>query len=356
MMTILSFQIVLGVLSPILGRLMDQYAMRWMVMAGALSTAVGLFLLSLATSLWQITVIYMTLLPVGMLLCGTLSSQTMVSKWFTGNRGLAIGLSSMGTSIGGLIVPLVVAYLIEAYDWQSAYLILSIVSLLLLLPLNYVVLKFEPPRIVVPRSGAGTLDQRVWTSQEILRSRTFWIPVLGLIPINAAFGGVQFNIGAYMADLGYGQVVAAQLIATTSVMMILGKLFFGSMGDRFDHRRLYWIMAALLVVSLFFYEGAPTRLELTLAASLQGFATGGVMPMMGIMYSARFGTVSFGRVLGYVNMFLMIGSFGSIFSGWIFDLTRSYDAAFWVFGLLLLPSILVMKFLPEVALDNEKVA
>ena len=65
MMTILSFQIVLGVLSPILGRLMDQYAMRWMVMAGALSTAVGLFLLSLATSLWQITVIYMTLLPFG---------------------------------------------------------------------------------------------------------------------------------------------------------------------------------------------------------------------------------------------------------------------------------------------------
>ena len=86
-----------------------------------------------------------------------------------------------------------------------------------------------------------------------------------------------------------------------------------------------------------------------LAAALQGFATGGVMPMMGIMYVSRFGTLSFGRVLGLVNLFLMIGSFGSILSGFIFDLTQSYDAAFLVFALTLLPCVVAMAFLPKVA-------
>ncbi len=352
MLAILSFQIVTGLLSPVLGRYMDQFAMRLLVLSGALAMSLGLFLLSLATEFWQIVALHVTLLPVGMILTGTLASQTMVSKWFTEKRGLAIGLSSMGTSLGGLSVPLVTAWLIGEQGWQGAYLVLAMLSLILLVPLNYLVLRHDPPILRLQASETSGVEMKTWTTRQILESWAFWIPVLALIPINAAFGGTQFNLGAYMSDLGFGQAVAAQLIAITSGAMIVGKLFFGSLGDRVDHRKLYWLMAGMLLVSMYFYEGSPGRPALFLAASLQGFATGGVMPMMGIMYSSRFGTLSFGRVLGLVNLFLMIGSFGSILSGWIFDLTQSYDAAFQVFALLLLPGTIVMYFLPAKATNH----
>lgn len=352
MLAILSFQIVTGLLSPVLGRYMDQFAMRLLVLSGALAMSLGLFLLSLATEFWQIVALHVTLLPVGMILTGTLASQTMVSKWFTEKRGLAIGVSSMGTSLGGLSVPLLTAWLIGEQGWQGAYLVLAMLSLILLVPLNYLVLRHDPPILRLQASETSGVEMKTWTTRQILESWAFWIPVLALIPINAAFGGIQFNLGAYMSDLGYGQAVAAQLIAVTSGAMIVGKLFFGSLGDRVDHRKLYWLMAGLLLASMYFYEGSPGRPALFLAASLQGFATGGVMPMMGIMYSSRFGTLSFGRVLGLVNLFLMIGSFGSILSGWIFDLTQSYDAAFQVFALLLLPGTIVMYFLPANATNH----
>ena len=352
MLAILSFQIVTGLLSPVLGRYMDQFAMRLLVLSGALAMSLGLFLMSLATEFWQIVALHVTLLPVGMILTGTLASQTMVSKWFTEKRGLAIGVSSMGTSLGGLSVPLVTAWLIGEQGWQGAYLVLAMLSLILLVPLNYLVLRHDPPILRLQASETSGVEMKTWTTRQILESWAFWIPVLALIPINAAFGGTQFNLGAYMSDLGFGQAVAAQLIAITSGAMIVGKLFFGSLGDRVDHRKLYWLMAGMLLVSMYFYEGSPGRPALFLAASLQGFATGGVMPMMGIMYSSRFGTLSFGRVLGLVNLFLMIGSFGSILSGWIFDLTQSYDAAFQVFALLLLPGTIVMYFLPAKATNH----
>ena len=352
MLAILSFQIVTGLLSPVLGRYMDQFAMRLLVLSGALAMSLGLFLLSLATQFWQIVALHVTLLPVGMILTGTLASQTMVSKWFTEKRGLAIGVSSMGTSLGGLSLPLLTAWLIGEQGWQGAYLVLAMLSLILLVPLNYLVLRHDPPILRLQASETSGVEMKTWTTRQILESWAFWIPVLALIPINAAFGGTQFNLGAYMSDLGYGQAVAAQLIAVTSGAMIVGKLFFGSLGDRVDHRKLYWLMAGMLLVSMYFYEGSPGRPALFLAASLQGFATGGVMPMMGIMYSSRFGTLSFGRVLGLVNLFLMIGSFGSILSGWIFDLTQSYDAAFQVFALLLLPGTIVMYFLPAKATNH----
>ena len=244
------------------------------------------------------------------------------------------------------------AWLIGEQGWQGAYLVLAMLSLILLVPLNYLVLRHDPPILRLQASATSGVEMKTWTTRQILESWAFWIPVLALIPINAAFGGTQFNLGAYMSDLGYGQAVAAQLIAITSRAMIVGKLVFGSLGDRVDHRKRYWLMACLLLVSMYFYEGSPGRPALFLAASLQGFATGGVMPMMGIMYSSRFGTLSFGRVLGLVNLFLMIGSFGSILSGWIFDLTQSYDAAFQVFALLLLPGTIVMYFLPAKATNH----
>lgn len=347
MMAIFIFQVVAGVISPVFGRLMDQYSMRLLVMTGALCIAGGLALLSQATQFWHVIAVHATLLPFGMILCGTLASQTMVSKWFTTNRGFAIGVSAMGTSIGGFIFPMVTAELIAGFDWQMSLLILAGMSFLVLLPLNFIVLRVPPPSAEATEFSGNALDSRAWTSQEILSSKSFWIPVVGLIPINAAFGGVQFNLGAYVSDLGFEQAVAAQLIAITSVSMIVGKFIFGGLGDRTDHRKLYWLMAFCLGSSLLLYEGSPDRVDLTLAAVLQGFATGGVMPMMGIMYSARFGTFSFGRVLGYVNLFLMIGSFGSIFSGWVFDLTRSYDLAFWLFAGSLIPCAVWIYYLPQ---------
>ena len=356
MIAILVFQVTTGLLSPVLGRLMDQFLMRRLVITGAVSMGLGLALLSQANQFWQVILIYSTLLPIGMLLCGTLASQTMISKWFTGDRGLAIGLSAMGTSIGGLIIPMIVIELIAGHEWQGTLLILSVASTIILIPLNTIILRFEPPTANYEANRPQFLDLREWTSHEILASKAFWIPVVALIPINAAFGGIQFNLGAYMADLGHDQSLAAKLIAVTSVMMITGKLFFGAMGDRIDHRKLYWIMAVLIVVALLFYEGSPEKLDLVLAAGIQGFATGGVMPMMGIIYSTRFGTRSFGKVLGYVNLVIMLGSFGSIFSGWVFDSTQSYDMAFWFFIALILPGMVIMFFLPPLVAKHSRSA
>ena len=45
--------------------------------------------------------------------------------------------------------------------------------------------------------------------------------------------------------------------------------------------------------------------------------------------------------------FVMVGGFGSIVSGWLFDVTGSYDAAFLTFLGLLIPGVVLMIWLPE---------
>ena len=353
MLAIFSLQLVAGLSSPLLGRLLDQYPIKNLVIIGATCISAGLLSLSQATHFWQVALCYATLLPIGMVLSGTLASQSLVSKWFSSDRSMALGISAMGTSIGGFILPFVTIWLFDSYDVETTLIVLAILSFAILVPLNLVVLRVQPPAAPEPAENIASLDTKNWTSSAILTTRTFWIPVLGFIPVNAAFGGVQFNLGAYVGDLGFEQQIAAQLISITSISMIAGKFIFGSLGDKVDHRKLYWLMSVSLGLSLCLYQGAPGRIELTLAAALQGLATGGMLPMMGIMYASRFGTLSFGKVLGFVNLFLMIGSFGSLFSGWMFDTMQSYDYAFWTFFALLVPAAIAMRWLPAPANQSE---
>ena len=175
----------------------------------------------------------------------------------------------------------------------------------------------------------------------------FWIPVAGIIPLMAAFTGIQFNLGAYMGDLGYDQGLAAQLIMIIAGGQVGGKLIIGAFSDRMDHRHIYWIMAAMTAIAIFLFAGGPSQFSLYAGSAILGLSVGATLPMLPIIYAPRFGTRSLGTVLGLVNLVLIVGSFGSLFAGAIYDRTESYDIAFLVFALLLIPVSIAMYFLPS---------
>ena len=134
MLAIFALQIVAGLSSPVLGRLLDQYSIRTLAIIGAICISLGLLGLSQANQFWQVALLYATLLPLGMVLCGTLASQSLISKWFTSNRSIALGVSAMGTSIGGFIFPFVTVALFESYDVETTLIALSALSFIVLVP------------------------------------------------------------------------------------------------------------------------------------------------------------------------------------------------------------------------------
>ena len=119
MLAIFLLQVATGLGSPVIGRFLDELPVRWLITAGALGMSTGLVLLSFATAFWQVMVLYLTLLPLGSVLCGPLAAQTLVGKWFTTQRGIAIAISAAGTSLGGFVFPLIIAALFDSYSWQT---------------------------------------------------------------------------------------------------------------------------------------------------------------------------------------------------------------------------------------------
>jgi len=352
MFAITALQIGVGILSPLVGRAMDAMAIRWLVIGGALAVAAGLLLASLATAFWQIVLLYALVLPIGMALAGPLAAQTLVTRWFAERRGVALGVSAVGTSIGGFSFPFLTGALLEQYGWRGALQFLSLVTLVLVVPAVFWVLRRPPPAVTNDGQGPAAttaIATQEWTLREIFRTPMFWLAVCAFLPINAAFGSIQFNLGALTRDLDLPTSYAALLISLSSAFMIAGKFAFGAAADRIDHRRLYYVMAAGMAAPLVLLIVAPAPLTLAVAASLAGLAGGGILTLMAVIYGSRFGVASFGRVMGLAMLFITLASLGPLLSGWVHDVTGRYDLAFGAFALLMLPAAWGVSRLPDPA-------
>ncbi len=346
MLTVALLQIGVGLVSPFVGRALDAYPPQWVVTIGLLSLVIGLTLAQHVTSLFQLWLVYATFMPLAMALMGSLTSQTLVTRWFKEQRGLALGISSMGTNIGGIILPLLVAGWLLEMGWRDVMQNLLLLAVIVVLPATWLLLG-RKPEANDTEYQSNTMDTRVWTTKEILTTSLFWLPFCGIAPLSMAFGALQFNLGIITRDIGLLPAVTANLIALSSVSMVLGKLFFGMLGDRVDHRYLYWLASGFGLLALALIAIADNVIVLALATIAMGLSGGSILPLMGLIYSARFGTVSFGRVMGFGTLTIVAGSTSPIMAGWAYDAFGSYNYAYMVLAAITVPAAIAMWYLRE---------
>lgn len=350
MLAIMVSQIVSGAISPFAGRLLDRVPNHLLVCGGAVFYAIGLLMIAAAREVWQIVAIYMAVLPIGLVLTGAMAAQTLATRWFTRDRGLAIAASTLGTSVGGFTLPPIAALLLGLVGWRFTLVILAGVTVLLITPIAWVVLKRNPPQ---PGTGdySDTGDdlpieqQREWSTMALLRDRTFQILVLGFLPMAMAFSALQMNLGAYGQDIGITAQQTALLVSLLSIFMLAGKLLFGRLSDRFDHRYLYWGVAVGMVIAILVISAATSYASLGVGTSILGFAYAGYLPLVGAIIASRYGSRSFGQAMGLSSIFLSLGSVGSFIAGWIRDNQGDYSIAFLSFLILIVPAALLVRYL-----------
>lgn len=359
LLVFVTLQLTLGFMSPLAGRAIDQFNLRWLVIAGALCLAASLALTSVASHLWQIQVLFASLMVAGMLLSGPLAAQTLMTRWFTQNRGLALGLSTVGTSIGGFILPLVFTSLLGALGWRGTSLWLSLLVVVLVVPVVWLVVRSSPEAAGVQPQTASTdqvggLPDQIWTMPELLRCKTFWLIVCAFLPLATAFGGAQQNLGPFAADLSIAPAQAAWLVSILSLSMIVAKVFFGAMADRIDHRWLFMMALFSCLVGLLQLSVGMSYTKLLVVACLLGAAAGGFLPLLATIVSTRFGTVAFGRVMGLIGPFTMLAAIGPWLTAQVRDQAGSYDAAWPLLMVVLIPAALAIIFLPDAAATRAK--
>ena len=349
MLTTFWLQLATGAISPFIGYAMDRFPIRRLVLIGLVLLLLSFWIISLSEKLWHIWLVYATVLPVATTLLGNLAGQTLVVRAFKDKRGMAFGISALGTNFGGLIFPLLAATWILDFGWRNAFLYLGVIAVLIIVPLSWFVFrKAEVASLMNPVAKDPAAAQEL-TTKDIFRSLRFWIPVIGVVPLSMSFGAIQFNLGGLVRDLGAVNDLGltSQLTGVMVVCMMLGKLFYGGVGDRLDHRFLFWIANALTAVALAIVMAAETEKALIIGIIFLGLGTGGILPLLALTISSRFPISSFGRVMGLSAITIPMGALSPVLAGWSYDEFGTYSYLFIALMLVILLVVLMVRWLPK---------
>lgn len=348
MLIFMSIQLGMAVFAAFAGRAADQLPVRWLVMAGGFLFASGLVLSAYARELWQIGLIFSLTIVAGLLLAGSITAQTITARWFDRNAGLALGIVSTGSSIGGLLLPMLIVHLQSTHGWREANLWLAGLVVVVITP-ACLFLQDKPKNPesdetdhLSEDSGPSTQQYqgKEWTLRDILMSRSFWSMALCFTVISAVFIAIQQNLAPLASDNNIDAMKVSTVVALMAFVMIGAKLLFGFLSDRMNIRVLFVsACGALAVVLLLLTVSAITYTILMVTAALVGFAAACSMPLSASIIRRDFGALSFGRVKGLMYTVLALGAAGPWIAGTIYDATGDYETAWIVLGVLLIPAI-----------------
>src|SRR6195952_5866523 len=111
--------VVSGVMSPLIGRMMDRGGPRAVMELGVALMAAGLLLAPLTTQPWHLYLTIGVLVGAGSVCLGYSGQSLFLTNWFIRRRGLAIGLAFAGVGIGSITLLPWVQYMIEQTGWGT---------------------------------------------------------------------------------------------------------------------------------------------------------------------------------------------------------------------------------------------
>ena len=318
------------ILLPIAGIILDRYSIRWLMAAGTALFAGGIWMLGNSASIAQFVIIFGLTMAIANSFAGAVASQTVVSRWFTTSRGRALGISSIGTSLGGIAIPALIAWWLHTGGWRLALENLALSVALLVLPIVILTIRGTPAEMgLLPENGntpvSGDLPDPELGLRDILRDPAYWIVGISIGLLFAVYASMLASLAPYATGLGATSTQASTLIMVVAVMGLLGKLLFGFAADKINLKLGLWLAMGLVLVAFLIMASEPGYTLVLLAAGLLGLATGGMLPVWGAIMAKVFGLVSYGRAMGLMGpliTLLVMPSFAIV--GRLYDATGSY--------------------------------
>ena len=367
--------------SPVVGSLLDRYSPKIIISIGAIMAVILTFLHQFMDSYNGLRVIY-AFFAIAMSFAGIISFMFLINRWFKKHIGLAAGILLVGSSLGSLIFPRIVA---AAGDWRVACNWLGLAAAAFLIaPL--LLIKNSPEEIGETQDGnselkiknlklktanaaseaentegpvfdsktkksklkktnngeRGFLNDGAIASQsmpyasegitlgEAIRSKSFYLVLVVTGALWFCINGYIQNHAFFMTDLGKNAGETAAVIGTFGMTAIVGKLLFGWLADKFERRFIMIGSIGLMGISILLLKMCQGNQAFLMPfAVVFGMGFGGAFSMIQIWVADIYAGKNFGSILGVVTMIDTIaGSIGMITLGNMRKSAGTFDGGF----------------------------
>ncbi|MEH6524557.1 MAG: MFS transporter [Sneathiella sp.] len=311
--------------SIFLGFIADKFGARRLALMGVLAMFVAMVLLSRMQTLWEFYLYYFLFGSLGFSAVGA-PLMASVGQWFTDKRGLAIGVVAAGGAFGQGVFPFMARLITSGYGWDTAYLVLGLIFLIMGLPLAWMV-RESPSRIAAinnPNDHSAPQDHYPMKPAEVIS----WLG-LAILFCCQCMAVPIVHVVALTSDMGFDPKTAASIFMVLMISGVVGRIAGGGLCDRLGALRTYALMSLGQTVSAVWFPQITNLVGLYGLAVVFGFFYSGVMTSLIVNLQAMTPPRMTGRAMGFGVFFGMIGmGLGGFLGGYIYDLTGNYTAAF----------------------------
>ena len=311
----------------VLGRMVDRWGIMMPLIVAAAALCAGFTLASTAGAIWQLALIQGGLIGLGAA-AGFGPLIANISHWFQRRRGIAVATTASGNYLAGAIWPTLLQRSIEAEGWRATYLGLGLFCVVAMVPLALLLRRAMPAEAPLP-AGVAAPPAPVLRAIDLPPQALQWLLALAGVGCCVAMSMPQVHLVAYCADLGYGLARGAEMLSLMLAGGIVSRIGSGFLADAIGGVRTLLLGSVAQCVALILFLTSDGLTSLYIIALVFGLSQGGIVPCYAIVVREYLPAREAGQRIGMIIMATLVGmALGGWMSGWLYDLTGSYRAAF----------------------------
>ena len=315
-----------GIIASAVGAASDRYGPRPILTLSALLAGAAFLLASAINALWHLYAVLGFMIGVGMSAL-YLVPTTTVSRWFVEQRGLALGILLAGLNLAYVTGPPLSAFLIGAFGWRTAYLVLGGLAWVIAIPASQ--LTRLPPGAAGAHTARGGGGAAGTTFRKALWQRPLWLLFASWLLLGFAQMMLAIHTVPYVKDRGVSLEAASLALTIFGVATILGRLLLGAVADRLGATPTFWFCQALQFLTLTWLLADPSLQVLYLLLAGFGFGVAGADTAVVKAATEAFAGPAVGAIMGILSFGWRCGAaLGPAAAGFIYDATGSYTIAF----------------------------
>jgi len=266
-----------------------------------------------------------------------LSVSNLVSQWFLSRRGFAMSLMGLGFAASMAIHPLIGEYLISAFGWRTAWVILGFMTWLLMIPPLLLVFN-KPEAIGLAIDGApvatDTNAEQQTEGLELPQAKkelafyilcAVWFVVGGLVTV------LHFFQVSVLSAQGMDSAIAARLFSISALTMVITMPFIGKIYDSVRTRYVVAFEMLLIGMALVAITQVTGFKSGVVYSVTFGLANAFMLTMFGFIWPRYFGRAHLGSIQGVGQMTGVIGaSIAPLPVGYAIDQSGSANTILWI--------------------------
>ena len=325
-----------GFLQPIAGAMTARFGFRAIMMAGAVLYIAGLSLMASAHGFVSVLLGGGVLIGMSLACTAAAIAMSVAARAVPATvRSTVMGIVSGAGSLGALLSAPLGQILNEGYGWRvglAGFVILSVA----LLPAAWFAGGVD--RIPLPKPASDDIGN---TSAGVAVKVAFGNASFVVMTCAYFVCGMQLvflttHLPSYLAICGLDPMLSAQTLGMIGGFNVLGSLFFGWAGQRWNKLALLGGIYIFRSIALaWYFMLPPTPASTLLFGAIMGFLWMGVGPLVAGAVAEMFGLKWQAMIQGLAFMSHQLGSFlGAYGGGLIYDTLGSYNMA-WRIGVAL---------------------